>query len=153
MATIIDEINTLGDLLSGVGATRFYKQEYPKTYVANTIGIRWQGDSNNDMTNVVYGVERTYQIVYFSDKETTCIQKADDIRSAFNNVIKTKIRGLDDYMTLGPFGFSAPFKTDTDGVHAIVGILPVTVYAQRPQEDYEKMRIIDAKINGNEAVK
>lgn len=152
MTTIIAEINTIGDLLSGVGATRFYKQDYPKVYVANTIGIRWQGDTNESLTNVMYGVERLYQVVYFSDKEVTCIQKADEIRKAFNNAIKTKVRGLDAYMTLGSFAFSAPFKTDTDGVVAIVGVLPVTVYAQRPQEKSEKMRVVDTGINGDRLV-
>lgn len=150
MADIIAEINTIGDLITPVAQfTRLYKQDLPKVYVANTVGIRWQGDRSEDLTAVVYGVDRTYQIIYFGKSEIDCLNHADKIRSALDNAIKTKLRGLDGYMTLSPFAYSAPFKTDTDGVYAIVGILPATVYVQRPQEKYEKMRVIDAEITTN----
>ena len=153
MADIIAEINTIGDLITPVAPfTRLYKQDLPKSYVANTVGIRWQGDTSESMTGVVYAVDRIYQIIYFGNSEVNCIQHADKIRASLDNAIKTKIRGLDGYMTLGSFALSAPFKTETDGVYATVGILPVTVYVERPQKQYEKMRVIDATINDDRYV-
>lgn len=153
MADIVTEINTIGDLIAPVSAFgRFYKQTLPKEYVANTVAIRWQGDGDKPMTNVIYGVERIYQIIYFGNSEVNCIQNADKIRAALNNAIKVKLRDSDGYMTLESFNYSAPFKTETDGVYAIVGILPATVYVERPQMAYEKMRVVDANLNGDSLV-
>lgn len=150
MADIIAEINTIGDLIAPASDfTRFYKQSLPEKYVANTVGIRWQGDTNESLTNVMYSVGRTYQVVYFGNNEVNCIQIADKIRTQLNNTIKTRLRGSDDYMTLGPLSFSAPYKTETDGVYAIIGVLPVTVYAERPQTEYQKMAYVEADVNGN----
>ena len=147
MADIIAEINTIGDLIAPASDfTRFYKQSLPEKYVANTVGIRWQGDTNESLTNVMYSVGRTYQVVYFGNNEVNCIQIADKIRTQLNNTIKTRLRGSDDYMTLGPLSFSAPYKTETDGVYAIVGVLPVTIYAERPQQSWEPIENIETNI-------
>lgn len=153
MADIIAEINTIGDLIAPAASfERFYKQSLPTKYVANTVGIRWQGDRETSMTNVIYGVERIYQIIYFGNSEVNCIQQADKIRGALNNAIKVKLRDSDGYMTLESFNYSAPFKTETDGVYAIVGILPATVYVERPQQQYEKMATVDTGLNGDRLV-
>lgn len=153
MADIIAEINTIGDLIAPAASfERFYKQSLPTKYVANTVGIRWQGDRDASLTNVVYEVERTYQIIYFDTSELKCVQHADKIRAALNNAIKVKLRDSDGYMTLGSFNYSAPFKTETDGVYAIVGILPAHVYVERPQPKAEKMRVVDTGLNGDRLV-
>ena len=131
MADIIGEINTIGDLLAGVGVTRFYKQDLPLKYVANTIGIRWQGDTSESETGYHYRVERIYQVIYFGGSEVACLQKIPLIQKALQQHIKTKLRDSDGYITLGSFAFTKPFKTDTDGVYAISGILPVTVRVAR----------------------
>ena len=62
MADIIDEINTIGDLLASVGVTRFYKQDLPKTYV-NTIGIRWQGDTDVGRSGL-YEIDRVSSYLF-----------------------------------------------------------------------------------------
>lgn len=153
MADIIAEINTIGDLITPAASfERFYKQTLPTKYVANTVGIRWQGDRETSMTNVIYEVNRMYQVLYFGNSEVNCIQTADKIRAALNNAIKVKLRDSDGFMTLGSFNYSAPFKTETDGVYAIVGILPVQVYAERPQPKAEKMRVVDTGLNGDRLV-
>lgn len=153
MADIVDEINTIGDLITPVAEfTRLYKQSLPKEYVVNTVAIRWQGDKDESLTTYFYGIDRIYQVIYFGKSEVDCIQHADKIRSALNNAIKVQLRGLDGYMTLGSFAYSAPFKTETDNVYAIVGILPATVYVARPQKAYEKMRVVDTDLNGDSLV-
>lgn len=146
MADIIAEIDTIGDLLVGVGAGRLYKQDLPKTYVANTLGIRWQGDVSKSETAYHYRIDRLYQIIYFATSEVKCLQTAPKLTQPIEQNIKTKLRGSDAYMTLGSLSLSAPFKTETDGVYAIIGILPVSIREARQFEQVPKMRVIDAEI-------
>lgn len=149
MADIIGEINTIGDLLATVGITRFYKQDLPKSYVANTIGIRWQGDTDVDFTQAAYMVNRPYQVIYFGNNEVDCLTKAKVIRSKLGDYLskKVKIRDSNDYMTFESFSMSPPFKTDTDGVFAVVGILSISKLEAYTQPQYEKMQEIHAAIN------
>ena len=149
MADIIGEINTIGDLLTAVGVTRFYKQDLPKSYVVNTIGIRWQGDSDTDFTQAAYEIDRNYQIIYFGNNEVDCLNKSKLIRSKLSDYLskKVQIRGSSDFMTFESFSMSAPFKTDTDGVYAVVGVLNVSLREAYTQLQYEKMREIHAAID------
>ena len=147
MADIIGEINTIGDLLADVGVSRFYKQDLPLKYVANTIGIRWQGDSDEGFTQAAYAIDRTYQVIYFGNNEVDCLTKSTAIRAKISDTIKVKLRGSDDYMTLESFNMSAPFKTDTDGVYAVSGALRVTVREAYTQKTWQKMGVINASIN------
>jgi len=146
VADIIAEINTIGDLLVSVGADRLYKQDLPKTYVANTLGIRWQGEVSKSETAYHYRIDRRYQIIYFASSEVKCLQIAPKLTQPIEQNIKTKLRGSDAYMTLGSLSLSAPFKTETDGVYAIIGILPVSIREARQFEQVPKMRVIDAEI-------
>ena len=147
MADIIGEINTIGDLLADVGVSRFYKQDFPKVYVANTIGIRWQGDSNEGFTQAAYAIDRIYQVVYFGKSEVDCLTKAEAVSEKISDTIKVKLRDSDDYMTLESFNMSAPFKTDTDGVYAVSGVLRATVRKAYTQQAWQKMGVIHASIN------
>lgn len=149
MADIIGEINTIGDLLASVGVTRFYKQDLPKSYVANTIGIRWQGDTDVDFTQAAYEIDRPYQVIYFGNNEVDCLNKAKLIRSKLSDYLskKVKIRDSNDFITFESFSMSAPFKTDTDGVYAVVGVLSVSLLEAYTQPHYEKMQEIHAAIN------
>ena len=150
MATRAQEIDTIGDLLATVGVSRLYKENFPLTYVANTIGIRWQGDNSSGLTGVHYTIENTYQIVYFGSSRVDCLNKSETISAIINDKIdmKTKIRDLDDYMTLRSFVMTPPFKTETDGVYAVSAILTVTSTRKRNLPVYEKMGVIYADING-----
>lgn len=149
MADIIKEIDTIGDLLATVGVTRFYKQDLPKAYVANTIGIRWQGDSDDNFTQAAYEINRIYQVIYFGNNEVDCLNKAKMIRSKLSDYLskKVKLRGSDDFMSLESLNMSAPFKTDTDGVYAVVGVLNASLLEAYTQPQYEKMQEIHAAIN------
>lgn len=149
MADIIGEINTISDLLATVGVTRFYKQDLPKSYVPNTIGIRWQGDSDADFTQAAYKIERPYQIIYFSNNEVDCLNKTKLIRSKLSDYLskKVKIRDSNDYMTFESFSMSPPFKTDTDGVYAVVGVLSVSLLEAYSQPKHTKIGEVIATIN------
>lgn len=149
MADIIKEIDTISDLLATVGVTRFYKQDLPLTYVANTIGIRWQGDSDADFTQAAYEITRPYQIVYFGKTEVDCISKSKLIRSKLSDYLskKVQLRGSNDFMTFESFSMSPPIKTETDGVYAVVGVLSVSMLEAYTQPHYEKMQEIHAAIN------
>lgn len=151
MADIVTEIDTIGDLIEPVASfTRYYKQTLPKTYVANTFAIRWQGDNTpTELSGVVYETARPYQVTYFGNSEIDCMQKADAIQTELRKHIKVRLRGLNEYITFGPFAFSAPYKTDTDGVYAVVGILLVHDYVERPRPKWQKMRRIEAEITEN----
>mgnify|MGYP000867918555 CR=1 FL=1 len=151
MADIVTEIDTIGDLIKPVASfTTYYKQILPSVYVKNTFAVRWQGDNpNSDLTAVMYETERPYQVLYFGSSEIDCLQKAEKIQAELRRHIKVKLRGLDDYITLGPVAFSSPYKTDTDGVYAMVGILTVRDIVGRPQPTWPKMQSIDATINEN----
>lgn len=150
MATRTQEIDTIGDLLATVGVSRFYKENFPSTYVANTIGIRWQGDSSDGLTNVLYTIENTYQLVYFGSSRVDCLNKSEVISGLINDKIdmKTKIRDLDEFITLRSFAMTPPFKTETDGVHAVSCILTVTSTRKRTLPEHVKMGVIYADING-----
>jgi len=152
MANIIGEIDTIGDLLADVGVDHVYKQDLPKIYVKNTIGIRWQGENDAEFTQAAYGIDRIYQVIYFGSSEVDCLTKIQKVRKALKADTKVKLRGIDDYMTLMSFNFAPPFKTDTDGVYAVSGVLMAKVYEARPQTEYTKMGDINATINngGNE---
>lgn len=149
MATRAQEIDTIGDLLASVGATRYYKENFPTTYATNTIGIRWQGDTPIGRTAAFYEVTRTYQIVYFGASRVDCLTKSEIIHELISEHIdkKVKIRGLDEFITLGSFVMTPSFKTDTDGVFAVSGILTTTVRKAHKQPVYDKMRVINAAIN------
>lgn len=149
MADTIGEINTIGDLLAPVGVTRFYKQDLPLKYVANTIGIRWQGDSDVGHTAGFYEIDRTYQIIYFGSSNVDCLNRTKIIRSLISDYVskKVKLRGSDDYMSFESFVMTAPFKTETDGVYAVSGILSATVKEAHTLPTYEKMGEIHAAIN------
>lgn len=151
MASIVTEIDTIGDLIKSVASfTRYYKQDLPEVYVANTFAIRWQGDNTpTDLTGTVYETERPYQIIYFGTSEVDCLTKAQAIQTELQKSIKVRLRGLNDYVTLSPFAFSAPYKTDTDGVYAVVGVLTVSDFIARPQPTWQKMQHIEAEINDN----
>jgi len=150
MATRAQEIDTIGDLLATVGASRLYKENSPSSYVANTFGVRWQGDSSDGLTGAHYTIENTYQIVYFGNSRVDCLNKSETISAIINDKIdmKTKIRDLDEYMTLRSFAMTPPFKTVTDGVYAVSAILTVTSTRKRKLPVYEKMGVIYADING-----
>lgn len=150
MATRAQEIDTIGDLLATVGASRFYKENFPTSYVPNTIGIRWQGDGSDGLSAAHYTIENTYQVVYFGGSRVDCLTKSELISGLINDKIdmKTKIRDLDDYITLRSFVMTPPFKTETDGVHAVSAILTVTSTRTRKLPVYDKMGVIYADING-----
>ena len=131
MADIIAEINTIGDLLAPVDVTRFYKQSLPTKYVANTIAIRWQHDTDSSETAAHYVTDRLYQIMYFGTSEVDCIRKVPQIKALLNQNIKVKIRDTNDYITLVSFNMSQPFKTETDGVYATVGVLATQTRTMR----------------------
>lgn len=149
MADTIGEINTIGDLLTPVGVTRFYKQDLPLKYVANTIAIRWQGDSDIGRTAGFYDIDRTYQIIYFGSSNVDCLNKTKIIRSLISDYVdkKVKLRDSDDYISFESFIMTAPFKTDTDGVYAVSGVLSVTVREAHKQPTHVKMGAINATIN------
>lgn len=151
MGSIVNEIDTIGDLITPVASfTRSYKQELPAKYVANTYAIRWQGDNPpTDLTATTYETSRPYQILYFGNNEVDCLTKAQAIQTALQQHIKVKLRGLNEYITLSPFAFSAPYKTDVDGVYAVVGVLVVSDFVNRTQPSYTKMGRIEAEIKEN----
>lgn len=127
MATRAQEIDTIGDVLAAVGVERFFKQDFPLKYSANTIGIRWQGDNSNGLTGAHFLVENTYQIVYFGGSERDCLDKSELISGIINDKIdmKIKIRDIDAYLTIKTFAMTPVFKTDTDGIYAVSAILTV----------------------------
>lgn len=150
MADIIDEINTIGDLLASIGVTRFYKQDLPKTYVANTIGIRWQGDTDIGRTADFYEIDRTYQVIYFGSNNVDCLNKTKLMRNLLSEYVgkKVKMRDSDEYMTFESFVMTAPFKTETDGVCAVSGVLNVTVREAHKRPTFVKMGELSTDING-----
>src|SRR5690554_91572 len=151
MADIVTEIDTIGDLIELVASfTRYYKQSFPTRRSSDLFAIRWQGDNTpTELSGVVYETARPYQVTYFGNSEIDCMQKADAIQTELRKHIKVRLRGLNEYITFGPFAFSAPYKTDTDGVYAVVGILLVHDYVERPQPEWQKMRRIEAEITEN----
>lgn len=148
MADIIREIDTIGDLLKPVDVTRFYKQTYPAKYVSNTIGIRWEQDADMSETGAHYVIDRLYQIVYFGTSEVDCLRKIPQITRLINQQPKIKIGDTGDFMTLVSFNMSQPFKTETDGVYATVGVLATKTRVLRDLPQHQKMAEINTDING-----
>ena len=146
MGDIIAEINTIGELIAPVGVTRFYKQDYPKNYVANTIGIAWQSDSGRTHTQTMAQIDRVFQVVYFGKSKVDCMTKAEQIANILRKTIKTKIIGTNDYMSLVSFNFSPILKTETDGVYAVIGVLNTTVQDEIPKPIYENMAEIHTAV-------
>lgn len=149
MTSIIAEINTIGDLLSDVGVTAFYKQDLDKKHKANTIGIRWLGDRDVDATSEFFSVVRTYQVTYFGKSEIDCITNIDKVRCALNKRNKVKVREQDAYMTLGHLGLSQPIKSETDGVYFVIGIITAQIFAKHLQDEqeFELIQKVDVGLN------
>lgn len=149
MATRAQEIDTIGDVLEAVGVERFFKQDFPLTYSANTIGIRWQGDNSDGLTGAHYLVENTYQIIYFGDSQRDCLDKSETISAIINDKIdmKIKIRDLVEYITLRSFAMTPVFKTDTDGVYAVSAILTVASNRNRILPEHDKLGALNLGIN------
>lgn len=153
MADTVREINTIADIVASASPfTRIWKQFLPLVYKDGEIAIRWQGDRDTSETNTFYRINRDYQIVYFASSEAKCLGVASEIRCTLAQTIKTEIEDTGDYMTLGPFSFSQPFKTDTDGVFSVVAILQVEVREGRLKPVFEKMAEIDVDSNGENYV-
>lgn len=149
MATRAQEIDTIGDLLASMDVGRIYKQNFPTKYVANTVGIRWEGDNGDALTNARYSIDNTYQIVYFGSTLVDCLNKSEMISGVINDNLtqKIKIRNLDEYIMLRSFAMSKPFKTDTDEVYAVSAFLHVSSNRSRTQPVYQKMAEINTEID------
>lgn len=145
MADIVREIDTIGDILAPVNVTRFYKQALPAKYVANTIGIRWQLDTDASETAAHYVTDRLYQIAYFGTNEVDCIRKVPQIKALLNQNIKIRLRDTNDYITLVSFNMSQPFKTETDGVYATIGVLATQTRTMREFAPVEKIGSVNVE--------
>ena len=151
MADIAQEIETIASYL-GTTATfaRVWRQHLPSKYTANELSVRYLGDSSESETAYHYRIDRVYQVVYFAATEIACIQRATLLQRAINRQIKIRIKDTDGYMTLVSFSISQPFKTDTDGVFAVVGVIQAQVREARYFAPVPKMEHIEATITTKE---
>lgn len=122
-------------------------QHIPDKYTAGELSIRYQGDDSTSETGASYRLNRDYQFVYFGNSELDCIRKASVLQRKIKQADKLRIKDSEDYMTLGSFSFSQPFKTESAEIYAVIGILQAEVREAREFATVEKMREINASIN------
>lgn len=151
MADITQEIETLATYLEGVATfARVWRQHLPLKYTANEMSIRYLGDSSESETAYHFRIDREYQVVYFATTEIACLQRATLLQRAINQQIKIPVKDATGYMSLVSFSISQPFKTDTDGVFAVVGVLQAQVREARYFAPVPKVMNVEATITQKE---
>lgn len=151
MADITQEIETLATYLGGVATfARVWRQHLPLKYTANEMSIRYLGDSSESETAYHFRIDREYQVVYFATTEIACLQRATLLQRAINQQIKIPVKDATGYMSLVSFSISQPFKTDTDGVFAVVGVLQAQVREARYFAPVPKVMNVEATITQKE---
>ena len=91
-----------------------------------------------------------YQVIYFGSNNIDCLNKTKLMRSLLSEYVgkKVKMRDSDDFITFESFVMTAPFKTETDGVYAVSGVLNVTVREAHKRHTFVKMGELSTDING-----
>ncbi|MEH6943720.1 hypothetical protein [Bacillus sp. JJ722] len=69
------------------------------------------------------------------------------VEQTMNNSHQIPINGTARYLRIESFSLSKPFKTETQGVHAIIGMLEVSLRVLRPQPTYEKIENVYFDVN------
>lgn len=136
---IIDDFEFLADELEARGlSTRTYLGYLPKTYVEGDTVIRLLNPSNSTMTSEYVRMDRTYQIVLFSERPVTMFQRVNDVMAFFTSQVKFPVK--DGFLTINDrINFSEPFLTEGEKMYASIGVIEAYVTRKRPQEEYGKV--------------
>ncbi|WP_019241512.1 MULTISPECIES: hypothetical protein [Bacillus] len=147
MADIKNEIESVREFLHAIFPTVSFKlQNIPEQYAKNTLTIDFVTSKSATETNASYRLDHTIQLVYFSDSSLDCITKMAQIEHKINDEQLIQIRGTSRYLRIGSFSWSKPFKTDTTGVFAVIGMLEVSLREMRTQEVYEKIQAVNTDL-------
>lgn len=127
-ADIAQEVETLRDYLADPSLySRIWMQNSPPKQTAGELSIRYVGDEANSETGAVNRYDRLFQFVYYGANELDCIRKASALQRKLNDITKLNLKGSTRYMTVGPFGVSAPFKAEDGAIYNVVGVLQAEV--------------------------
>ncbi|MEH6941681.1 hypothetical protein [Bacillus sp. JJ722] len=140
MADITNEITSIRDFVAPhITGVKFHLQNMPEAYKAGELAIDFATGKGVSETGVSYRLDRTFQIVYFGTSGADCLRKMAPLEQQFNHAQMIHIKGTTRYLRIGSFSLSQSFKTETTGVHAIIGMLEVNLRELRPQPDSEKI--------------
>lgn len=146
MADIAKEVESLRDFVTDLNFARIWMQHLPEKYTAGELSIRYIGDTSASETGYHRRYNRDYQFVYFAANELACIQKASELQRKLENEHKLRIKDSEDYLTLGSFSISQPFKTEGTAVFAFIGVLQAQVWSGAEIEEPTKVSEIDTRI-------
>ncbi|MDQ0154912.1 hypothetical protein [Robertmurraya andreesenii] len=147
MASITNEIESIAEVVEPLfpGANVYY-QRIPAEPKMNELSIRFIAGGSSSETNYHYRLDHDFQIVYFGRNEFDCLTKFEALERKLNDGFLIPIKGSLRYMRIGSFSFSQPFKTE-GGANAILGVLNVEVREARTQQQYEKIAVVNPRIN------
>lgn len=148
---IIDDLEFMADELEARGlSSRTYLGYVPKTYADGEVAIRLLSPTNSTLTSEYVRMDRTYQIVLFSERPATMIQRISDVMTFFTSQVKFPIK--DGFLTINDrISFSEPFLTEGERVYASIGIIEAYVTRKRPQEEYDRLgEVTLGTVNGEE---
>ena len=138
MADIKTEIQSIRDFVAPElpGAT-FKLQNMPDEYKTNELAIDFEGSRPETETAFHYRLDRTYQLVYFGDSKLDCLTKMEAVERKLSQKQMIPIEETARYLRIGSFSLSQPFKTETTGVFAVIGMLEAEAREARAQVTYE----------------
>ncbi|MFY2158066.1 hypothetical protein ACOSZF_20870 [Cytobacillus firmus] len=147
MASIMNEIESLSafiePLFPGADVNFLDVPVEPKEH---ELVLNYLTSSNANETGYHYRLDRTYQVIYFAEKKSLCLQKFEVLERAVNNTLVIPLKDSDRFLRLESFSFSQPFKTES-GRMAIIGVLTAHLREARTQVTYEKINTVDTTIN------
>ena len=112
-----------------------YKQTPPLKPEPKTFVVRVIDDGRTTETRYHTRVDRTYQIVYYSDKVADVLTKMDALSFAFMDALIVPVSGSTRNIRVGTFSYSEPFETEND-LFASIGVLTTEVREARTRPQW-----------------
>lgn len=144
MADIKTEIQSIRDFVASElpGAT-FKLQNMPDKYKAAELAIELVRSTTNTETASSYRIAQTYQLVYFGTSQLDCLTKMQLVERRMNDKQIIPLGSTARYLRIGSFSLSQSFKTETNGVFSVIGMLEAEIRESRTQIAYESVNNLE----------
>ena len=123
-----------------------YKQTPPLSPDPKTFVVRIIDAGRTTETRYHTRADRTYQIVYYSDKVADVLAKMDELSFAFMDVLVIPVSASSRNIRVGAFSYSEPFETEND-LLASIGILTTEVREARTQPQWPIIGKVNARFS------
>lgn len=148
MAGILSELDSVASFITQAFPSSAIKYDIPNEPKANTFVIRTQSTDVQTESRMHVRIERTYQLIFYSDDVQTAFETMD--RLSFLTMDGNALIPLNDdslrYIRVESFSFGNPLETES-GLHVVIGVMPTQVRTARTQEIFAKIAEIGTRYN------